>query len=204
LPEARRAGGDRSNGYDAFAAEFMARRERSSIGVASILTWARSLPAGASILDLGCGSGTPVAEALAGDGFAVFGVDASPRMVAAFRQRLPHAVAACEAVEESKFFDRTFDGVIAVGLIFLLAEREQRALIAAVARVLKPGGLFLFTSPVEPCTWTDILTGGQSLSLGAGAYEEVAAAAGLVVVGGHDDEGNNHYHEMAKPALHPS
>jgi cyclopropane fatty-acyl-phospholipid synthase-like methyltransferase len=102
--------------------------------------WARSLPGGAPVLDLGCGFGVPVSEALIDEGLAVHGVDVSPTMVAAFRQRLPQARVACERVEESRFFDRTFDGVVAIGLLFLLAPDAQRALIGRVARALIPVG----------------------------------------------------------------
>ena len=44
----------------------------------------------------------------------------------------------CEAVEDSSFFGRTFDGVIAVGLLFLLSAAEQRDLIRRVAFALNP------------------------------------------------------------------
>src|SRR5690606_28389884 len=98
----------------------------------------------AAVLDLGCGSGTPIAEALAGAGFDVHGVDASPALIAHFHQRLPHAPAACEPVETSAFFGRAFDGIIAIGLLFLLTADTQREVIRRVAGALAPHGRFLF------------------------------------------------------------
>jgi SAM-dependent methyltransferase len=190
---------DRSNGYEAVAPEFMGRREQSSVGIATIRTWARSLPPGASILDLGCGHGVPVSMALMNDGFVIYGVDASPSLIAAFRRRFPHAHLACEAVEDSRFFDRTFDAIIAVGLMFLLPAGVQRDLIRKVALALKPGGRLLFTSPVQACTWTDMLTGRESLSLGGEAYKAALSDAGLTLVGEHVDEGNNHYFDARRP-----
>lgn len=189
---------DRSNGYEAVAAEVMAGRRQSCIGVATVRSWGRSLPKGASILDLGCGSGAPISEVLMNEGFAVYGVDASPSLTAAFRTRFPHAHVACEAVEDSRFFDRTFDGVIAVGLLFLLSADAQRDLIRRVALALNPGGRFLFTSPAQSCMWTDILTGRQSLSLGAEAYKAVLLDTGLTVVGEHVDEGDSHYYDTCR------
>jgi len=189
---------DRSNGYEACAAEFIARRGRSSIGVATIRTWARSLPKGAAILDLGCGSGVPIAQALLSDGFAVWGVDASPTLVAAFRRRFPQSLVACEPVEDSALFDRTFDAAIAVGLMFLLPVDTQRALIRRVARALKAGGRFHFTSPAEACTWMDVLTGRPSQSLGAAAYATAIAEAGLTLLGEERDEGDNHYYDCRR------
>lgn len=189
---------DPSHGYEAAAAEFMVRRARSEIGVATVREWARPLPPGTPILDLGCGSGTPIAAALMDDGFVVYGVDASPTLTAAFRSRLPHAHAACERVEESRFFGRTFDGVLAVGLLFLLAADVQRHLIGRVAAALNPGGRFLFASPAEACTWTDVLTGRRSQSLGADAYEAALSGAGLTLVGEYVDEGGNHYYDARR------
>lgn len=195
--------GDRSCGYEAMAAEFMRHRHRSQTGVATVRSWARSLPRGAAIVDLGCGSGVPIAQALTRDGFAVFGIDASPTLVAAFRETLPHAEVACEAVEDSRLFGRTFDGAIAVGLMFLLAPSEQRTLIGKVGRALSVGGRFLFTAPLEACTWTDVLTGRASHSLGAQEYRSILSSFGFEVSGEDDDEGGNHYYDarlVATPA----
>ena len=189
---------DRSDGYEAMASEFMARRARSSIGVATVRSWARSLPPAAAILDLGCGHGVPLSMALSDDGFSVHGIDASPALVDAFRRRVPRAQVACEAVEDSRFFGRTFDGILAVGLMFLLPGDAQRNLIRRVAMALNPGGRFLFTSPARRCTWADALTGRRSRSLGAEAYKAVLSGVGLTLLGEHRDEGDNHYYEALK------
>ena len=193
-----RENGDRSNGYEALATEFIARRSGSNVGVSTVLDWAASLPAGASILDLGCGHGVPLSAVLINEGFTVYGIDASPTLAAAFRRNFPQAEVACEAVEESGFFGRTFEGILAVGLFFLLPAEVQQALIHRVALRLKPAGRFLFTSPEQSASWTDILTGRQSHSLGAEAYKKALSGAGLVVVDEYDDEGRNHYYDAAR------
>ncbi|MEX2179552.1 MAG: class I SAM-dependent methyltransferase [Gemmatimonadaceae bacterium] len=173
----------------------MRRRELSNIGVAAVRLWARGLSPGGAILDLGCGSGVPIATALNNDGFAVYGIDASASLTASFRRRLPHAHVACEAVEDSRFFGRTFDGVIAVGLLFLLPPELQRHLIRKVGAALNPDGRFLFTSPAQVCAWTDVLTGRESHSLGAEEYKAALREAGLMLVGEYQDEGQNHYYD---------
>lgn len=187
---------DRSNGWDDVAARFMAARSR--VGVATVRTWSRSLPPGAAVLDLGCGSGVPISEALVTDGFDVHGVDASSRLVAAFRQRFPQAPVACEPAEASAFFGRTFDGVVAIGLMFLLPADTQRLLIRRVGSALKPSGQFLFTAPERECSWPDALTGRTSLSLGADAYREALAATGLTLVDTYLDEGENFYYSAVR------
>lgn len=187
--------GDPSNGYEAVASEFMRRREQSIIGIATVQMWSRLLPRGGAILDLGCGSGVPISTTLHDDGFVVYGIDASASLTAAFRRRLPHAHVTCEAVEDSRFFGRTFDGVIAVGLMFLLPSDVQRDLIRKVAVALNPDGRFLFTSPTQLCAWTDVLTGQESRSLGAEEYKAAFSGAGLTLVGEYEDEGGNHYYD---------
>lgn len=125
-------------------------------------------------------------------------MEASPSLAAAFRQRFPQSPVACEAVERSRFFDRTFDGAIAWGLLFLLPADTQIALISRVAAALVPGGRFLFTSPAEACTWTDILTRRESRSLGADRYRSALSDAGLLLLGEYEDEGRNHYYDVQR------
>lgn len=84
----------------------------------------------------------------ADQGLVVSAIDASPKMVAAFRRRFPGVEVACEAAERSRFFDRTFDAALMVGLIFLMPESRQRELIRRVSGALEPGGrLLLPTNP---------------------------------------------------------
>src|SRR5262245_52337803 len=116
---------DRSNGYEAFADEFARRRRALGIGLRTIQDWATQLPAGASVLDLGCGSGVPIGVELSRLGFHVAGIDASPTLIAEFHRQIPEAPWACEAVEDSAFFGRQFDAIVAIGLIFLLPEDVQ-------------------------------------------------------------------------------
>jgi len=134
------------------------------------------------------------------EGLNVCAIDASPSFVEAFRRNLPGIPVICEAVEDSTFFDRTFDGVIAWGLMFLLSAEEQRRLIHRVADILGPGGRLLFTSSVEPLVWNDAMTGLESRSLGAAEYRRHMSAVGLSVASEYEDEGQNHYFDAFKDA----
>jgi 2-polyprenyl-3-methyl-5-hydroxy-6-metoxy-1,4-benzoquinol methylase len=190
---------DPSNGYEGVAQQFLEARLRSRVGAGSVQAWARALPEGATVLDLGCGSGVPVSRVLTNEGFTVYGVDASPTMCAAFRGAIPQAHIACEPVEQSTFFGRSFDGVIAWGLIFLLDAQAQPGLITRVAQVLVRGGRFLFTAPTQVCTWNDELTRRPSQSIGAPAYRAALESCGLMMVSEYVDEGENHYYDTVKP-----
>lgn len=188
---------DTSRGYDALASEF-ARRRDPVIGVGQVRNWAHDLPRGAAVLDLGCGHGVPISQALIDDGFEVHAIDASPVMVAMYRERFPTTTVACEPVEESSFFGRTFDAAIAWGLLFLLERDIQVKLIHSVAAALAPGGRFLFTAPEQECSWTDVLTGRPSISLGAEAYLAALEAAGMTLVAEADDDAGNHYYQARR------
>ena len=187
---------DASNGYEAVAEAFM--RFRSTTGLAVVRKWAASLPRGGSVLDVGAGSGEPLTAALIEQGFDVFALDASATMVEAFRRNFPDVDVACEPAEHSRFFSRTFDGVLAVGLVFLLPEDGQHALIRRMAAALKPGGRLLFSAPRQICAWDDVLTGRPSASLGAEAYRRLLAASGLRFLHSHVDEGDTYYYEACK------
>lgn len=199
---------DRSNGYERVAAEFLAyrgssRTRDSGIGVEQVRNWARSLAPGATVIDLGCGPGFPITEVLVSAGLNVYGLDASPSFVEAFRNNLPGIPVACEAVEDSTFFGRTFDATIAWGLMFLLPAEEQRRLIHRVAAILRPEGRFLFTSCAPPAVWMDAMTGLESRSLGAEEYRAELAAAGLSLLREYEDAGENHYYDAVKASEHP-
>jgi SAM-dependent methyltransferase len=86
------------------------------------------LHAGASVLDLGCGSGTPVARRMVAQGLKVTGVDASPTLISLCRARLPdHEWIVGDM--RSLALGRTFAGVLAWDSFFHLGYDDQRKMI---------------------------------------------------------------------------
>jgi len=189
---------DPSNGYEAVSQEFLTRRGGSrarstAIGVKEVRKWATTLPRGGSVIDLGCGPGFPITVVLVEEGLQLFGVDAAPSLVAAFRHNLPGTPVVCESVLESRLFDRTFDAVLSIGLMFLLKPEEQHRLIQRFPQILVPGGRLLFTAPAKPAVWNDAMTGLKSVSLGAAEYRRLLGAVGISVTEECEDVGQNHY-----------
>jgi 2-polyprenyl-3-methyl-5-hydroxy-6-metoxy-1,4-benzoquinol methylase len=191
---------DKSNGYEEVATDFIAARGQnpSGIGASVVADWSKGLPRGATVLDLGCGCGVPISQVLIDRGFDVYGVDASAAMVAAFRTRFPDTPVQCAAVEDSDFFGKVFDAVIAWGLFFILDGPTQLGLIQKISPVLKSGGQFLFTAPRQPCTWLDGMTDRTSIGLGQAAYEKALQSASMSLVATHMDEGENYYYFAQK------
>jgi SAM-dependent methyltransferase len=96
---------------------------------------------GERILDIGCGDGT-LTLALAGRGVEVMGVDASPDMVAAARSRgLDARLMDGTALDLAALGGRPFDAVFSNAALHWML--DPGAVIAGVARVLRPGGRFV-------------------------------------------------------------
>ena len=194
---------DPSNGYEAVANIYIAGRGTrtkvgDSIGAAIVKEWAAGFPPGATVLDLGSGPGEPSTRILQEAGLTTWAVDASPTMVAAFRERFPHVPIELKTVEASSFFDRSFNGVLAWGLLFLLEPAAQAHVIERVARALEPQGRFLFTAPRQAAEWMDGMTDLPSRSLGEHTYKRLLDDAGLAWVSSAEDEGGNHYFFVEK------
>jgi len=194
---------DRSSGYERIAPEFLARRGNAhrrdrAIGVAETRNWARSLRSGATVVDVGCGPGFPITEVLVQEGLSVFGVDAALPFVEAFRRNLPNTPVGCEAVQDSTFFDRTFDAALAWGLMFLLTGEDQRQLIQRFGEIVIPSGRLLFTSPARADVWNDAMTEQESPSLGAEEYRRLLDEAGFLLLSEYEDIGENHYFDAVR------
>jgi trans-aconitate methyltransferase len=92
---------------------------------------------GERILDLGCGDGVLTEEIVAA-GATVVAVDAGPEMVAAARARgLDARLMDGQRLDFSNEFDAVFSNAA------LHWMRDQRAMLAAVHRALRPGGRFV-------------------------------------------------------------
>jgi SAM-dependent methyltransferase len=120
-----------------------------------------------SVLDFGCGCGR-VARwwgDLAGP--HVFGSDYDPAMTAWCQANLPWMTVSTNGPEPPLPFDPdSFDLVYAISLFTHLTVSAQAAWMSDVARVLKPGGVVLFTTHGE--IFTNQLTAEQRQAYGAG------------------------------------
>ena len=131
--------------YRRHAAAWTAARGTQLRERAWIDRFAGLLDADATVLDLGCGSGQPIAAYLAGRGYPVTGVDSSPEMIALFRANLPDQGAEV-ADMRSLSLRRRFGGLIAWDSFFHLYHREQRLMFPVFRDHALAGAPLLFTS----------------------------------------------------------
>lgn len=191
---------DKSHGYEDIATIFIKGRGQAynGIGASFVRAWVRTLPQHSTLLDLGCGTGVPISKVLMDEGMTVYGLDASPTMVKTFQQNFPNAAVVNEAAEDSLFFNRKFDGIVAWGLLFLLTIEAQEIIIQKAASALQTGGELLFTATEKKHEWKDAMTEQHSISLGAKKYKELITASGLSLIEEFEDEGENHYFNAVK------
>jgi 2-polyprenyl-3-methyl-5-hydroxy-6-metoxy-1,4-benzoquinol methylase len=184
--------------YEQYALEFLQRRDTSLVGVRTAERWARSLKPNSNVLEIGCGGGIPVTQTLVDSGLNLWAIDSSPTMVKTFRDRYPDIPVECASVLESDFFQKKYDAVISIGLIFILNEEGQLKMLSRVSEILRSGGNFLFTAPVEVGEWEDVVTGQKLLTLGEDVYLAALRSSGFEEVRCYCDRGKNNYYEVKR------
>jgi SAM-dependent methyltransferase len=103
------------------------------------------MPQGGTILDLGCGSGVPIARYLIEHGCRVNGVDSSPAMIAMCADRFPdHEWRAADM--RTLGLGSTFDGILVWDSFFHLTHDDQRRMFPIFRRHAAPGAALMFTS----------------------------------------------------------
>jgi ubiquinone/menaquinone biosynthesis C-methylase UbiE len=132
--------------YDLIADWYLSQSRGRSVGVPEARGAVEGIPPGALVLDVGCGNGLPIADALLKAGYRVVGLDSSREMLARFRANLQTTPSVRGDARACPFADHTFDAAISWGMLFHLTVPDQDTAIASVSRVLKPGAPFLFTA----------------------------------------------------------
>lgn len=133
----------------------------------------RFLCEGSEILDLGVGTGRTTSF-LSSIASRYVGLDYSDRMITRCRERFPNvSLIVGDAADLSAFADSDFDAVVFSfnGMDYLAPDARRRACLVEVNRVLRPGGVFIFSShnarqlaslpdPPPQAEWSPIKTAG--------------------------------------------
>ncbi|MFD0447472.1 class I SAM-dependent methyltransferase [Streptomyces indonesiensis] len=142
-------------GYDALARHY----EESYATETKYRPWLDTLqqriPATATVLDLGCGSGLPVARVLSAAGHRVTGVDISGEQIRRAREFVPEAEFRQADATALEFPAAAFDAVVSLYALIHIPLDEQPPLLARIATWLRPGGWLLGTTGHSAWTGTD-------------------------------------------------
>ncbi len=103
---------------------------------------------GSSVLDVGCGTGEPLARFFIQEGYQVTGIDGSKKMIALCQKRFPQASWEVADMRHLNRPDR-FKLVLAWHSFFHLSPEEQPATLKLLCSLVKPQGLLVFTSGPE-------------------------------------------------------
>ena len=131
--------------YDLIAEWYATDRDHGT-GIPEVTALSDSLPRGASVLDVGCGTGIPVTRALVAAGHSVLGVDSSTEMLRRFQVNCPGTPFLRAQIQSCDLEGRTFDAAVAWGVVFHLTREDQVRAFETISSALKPAGPFLFTA----------------------------------------------------------
>jgi cyclopropane fatty-acyl-phospholipid synthase-like methyltransferase len=142
-------------GYDRIADHYLERFGHSSVRAAKLAEVIERLPASASILDLGCGAGIPVAHELVTSGFNVTGVDASRGQIERARRNVSGAHFIQADMVSVELAPESFDAILAFYSLTHLPKSEHASMIERLAGWLRPGGQFLANFGAAEGEWSE-------------------------------------------------
>lgn len=140
----------------------------------------KRIPENGTILDVGCGTGKPIADYLISQGQTVTGYDFSSAMLSFARRRHP-AMTWLEGDMRRLDLDQQFDGVIAWNSFFHLTPGEQVSTLPLLLKHVKDGGPFLTTIGNQHGE-TEGYVGGEAVyhgSLAKSEYEQILSENGF-------------------------
>ena len=138
------------------------------------------LPSSAKVLDLGCGTGKPIADRILAAGFQLTGLDNSPAMIAIAQSNYPNATWHVGDIVDVSH-DNSFDAVFSWDGFFHLTPAEQRQALPQIVRAIRNNGRLLLTiGEVEGHVTGNVY--GETVyhsSLSHSEYTEILISAGM-------------------------
>lgn len=136
--------------YDIISDDYQEKYFSNPVLTEMFDAWLEELPAGAKVLDAGCGHGNPVIARLLEKGLQVTGTDLSPRMLARARKQFPNVTLVNQLVSEIRY-EAEFDGACSLSSLLYLDPIDLSHSIYRLYHALKAGGLlFLYANDLHP------------------------------------------------------
>lgn len=132
--------------YQRYAASWIRLRGASLIEKSWLDAFLKELPEnGRDVLDIGCGSGVPIANYLIGKGCRLTGIDGAAALIEHATQGFPDHTWILGDMRKLPDLGR-FDGLVAWHSFFHLCPEDQRPMFETFRRLASPGAPLLFTS----------------------------------------------------------
>ncbi|MFX0023341.1 MAG: class I SAM-dependent methyltransferase [Candidatus Hermodarchaeota archaeon] len=135
-------------GYNKIAEDYYNHRDLNKFNN-ELEEFVSLLPEKAHILDVGCGAGIPTAKFLTKRGIKVTGIDLSDKMLNLAQVNVPKAEFIKMDMNELKFKQNTFDGIVSVYTLFHVPKKNHREIFKKFFEVLKPGGILLINTGIS-------------------------------------------------------
>lgn len=171
--------------YNAIAEQWEQHRVRLAPQEMQVLPLlVEGLAPSSTLLDLGCGTGQPVATFFAARGFQIVGVDQSPAMLALAKRRLPNHQWLLGTLEDWPSVTDVA-AVVAWDSLFHVPRDRHAAILRRVRDTLPDGGRFALTvGGSESPAFTDVMFGHSFFydSFPPGQVRALLATAGFRVI----------------------
>jgi cyclopropane fatty-acyl-phospholipid synthase-like methyltransferase len=191
------------DGYDRISAEFNRTRALEPAGeLAPLLSM---LAPHSTVLDLGCGTGVPIARALSVASHRVLGVDISRAQLALARRQVPEAQLVRADLSRCHFRPVSFDAVVIFYAMFHTPLSEHPLIIRRISEWLRPGGCVLATlSPSREAGYTEDFFGTEMYwsNLSLAEYRELLLSCGFDIIS-EAVVGHGYSDASARPETHP-
>lgn len=195
------------NIYDKIGGEY--DTHRGDIGTRDVLELVCQMGDGLHVLDLGCGTGHPIAMRIAPLVSRYLGIDNSEAMLSAFRQNVPEAECACLDMTRIEGVGGGWDVIFSWGAMCHLPVAQQTTSLVAAVRLLNTGGRLMFTSGPEPgrCKGSvgPHINVIDHFSMGQVGYTELLTAHGMTMVWAEPREAGNFtylYEKVSNNGVH--
>ena len=126
--------------FDQLAELYQGEHSHNPFQAALVERVSAALPAGSTILDLGCGTGVPTAKILTESDHSVVGVDVSEGMLKLAREQVPAADFRHDDIKALPADYGTFQAVTAFFSLLMLSKADIEATLGKAAGWLSPGG----------------------------------------------------------------
>ncbi|MCB9501129.1 MAG: class I SAM-dependent methyltransferase [Deferribacteres bacterium] len=184
--------------YDKVGSSYDAMR--SQIGVKAILDEVASLGKDIKVLDLGCGTGHPIAKAVSPIVQDYCGIDSSQSMLDGYLKNVHDASCRLLDMVDIDQITGKWDFIFSWGAMCHLPIEKQKKTMKAACNLLKPGGRFLFTSGKESGERDG--TVGEYIvhhySMGRSAYIKFLTEQGMKCIHASYGEGDFYVYKFMK------